>query len=222
MRSETLATLVLLWLAAVSPVEGRVITGLDVLIEQNFAQLKGKRVGVITAQTGVTEERRRVIDVLANAPGVKLVAIFTPEHGLEGSRDDRKIDDGIDQATGVRIYSLYNEGRYRPTAEMLADVDALVFDIHQNGARFLTRNTTLGYTLEAAAKKGIPYYVLDRPNGINGVDVSGPLLDEKYVSFVGYMAGTPVRHGMTSGELATMYNGEKKLGEPGVTCGVGR
>lgn len=212
MRSETLATLVLLWLAAISPVEARVITGLDVLIEHNFAELEGKRVGVITAQTGVTEDRRRVIDVLAAAPGVKLVAIFTPEHGLEGSRQDRKIDDGIDQATGVRIYSLYNEGRYRPTPEMLADVDALVFDIHQNGARFLTRITTLGYTLEAAAKKGIPYYVLDRPNGINGVDVSGPLLDEKYVSFVGYMAGMPVRHGMTSGELATMYNGEKKLG----------
>lgn len=186
-------------------------TGLEVLIEQGFAPLKGKRVGVVTAQTGVTEDRRRIIDVLAQAPGVKLTAIFAPEHGLTGTRQDRDIGDSIDEATGVPVYSLYNEGRYRPTPEMLKDVDALVFDIQQNGARFLTRITTLGYTMEAAAQKGIPYYVLDRPNGINGVDVAGPLLDEKYVSFVGY-ARIPIRHGMTAGELARLYNGEKKLG----------
>jgi uncharacterized protein YbbC (DUF1343 family) len=186
-------------------------TGLEVLIEQGFAPLKGKRVGVVTAQTGVTEDRRRIIDVLAQAPGVKLTAIFAPEHGLTGTRQDRNIGDSVDEATGVPVYSLYNEGRYRPTPEMLKDVDALVFDIQQNGARFLTRITTLGYTMEAAAQKGIPYYVLDRPNGINGVDVAGPLLDEKYVSFVGY-ARIPIRHGMTAGELARLYNGEKKLG----------
>jgi uncharacterized protein YbbC (DUF1343 family) len=186
-------------------------TGLEVLIEQGFAPLKGKRVGVVTAQTGITEDRRRIIDVLAQAPGVKLTAIFAPEHGLTGTRQDRNIGDSVDEATGVPVYSLYNEGRYRPTPEMLKDVDALVFDIQQNGARFLTRITTLGYTMEAAAQKGIPYYVLDRPNGINGVDVAGPLLDEKYVSFVGY-ARIPIRHGMTAGELARLYNGEKKLG----------
>ena len=186
-------------------------TGLEVLIEQGFAPLKGNRVGVVTAQTGITEDRRRIIDVLAQAPGVKLTAIFTPEHGLTGTRQDRNIGDSIDESTGVPVYSLYNEGRYRPTPEMLKDVDALVFDIQQNGARFLTRITTLGYTMEAAAQKGIPYYVLDRPNGINGVDVAGPLLDEKYVSFVGY-ARIPIRHGMTAGELARLYNGEKKLG----------
>jgi len=186
-------------------------TGLEVLIEQGFAPLKGKRVGVVTAQTGITEDRRRIIDVLAQAPGVKLTAIFAPEHGLTGTRQDRNIGDSVDEATGTPVYSLYNEGRYRPTPEMLKDVDALVFDIQQNGARFLTRITTLGYTMEAAAQKGIPYYVLDRPNGINGVDVAGPLLDEKYVSFVGY-ARIPVRHGMTAGELARLYNGEKKLG----------
>ena len=189
----------------------RVKTGLEVLIEQGFAPLKGKRVGVVTAQTGITEDRRRIIDVLARAPGVKLTAILAPEHGLTGTRDDRNIDDSIDEATGVPVYSLYNEGRYRPTPEMLQDVDALVFDIQQNGARFLTRITTLGYTMEAAAQKGIPYYVLDRPNGINGVDVAGPLLDDRYVSFAGY-ARIPVRHGMTAGELALLYNGEKKLG----------
>jgi uncharacterized protein YbbC (DUF1343 family) len=196
---------------AATAVGPRVKTGLEVLIEQDFAPLKGKRVGVITAQTGVTEDRRRLVDVLAQAPGVKLVAIFAPEHGLEGNREDPEVEDRIDRRTGVPIYSLYNEGRYRPTPEMLQDVEALVFDIQQHGARFLTRITTLGYTLEAAALKGIPFYVLDRPNGINGVDVGGPLLDEKYVSFVGYMSGMPIRHGMTAGELARLYNGERKL-----------
>jgi len=205
-------SLAMLWLVAPALLVGRVKTGLEVLIEQKFAPLQGKRVGVITAQTGVTEDRRRIIDVLAQAPGLRLVAIFAPEHGLEGTRDDRKIDDSVDPTTGVPVYSLYNEGRYRPTPEMLRDVDALVFDIQQNGVRFLTRITTLGYTLEAAAQKGIPYYVLDRPNGINGVDFGGPPLDEKYVSFVGYLPGMPIRHGMSAGELAGMYNGEKKLG----------
>src|SRR5574340_909070 len=200
-----------LWLLAASPLAGRVKTGLETLIEQDFAPLRGKRVGVITAHTGVTEDRRRIVDVLAQAPGVKLAAIFAPEHGLEGTSDSG-FGDGVDRATGVPIYSLYNAGRYRPTPEMLKDVDALVYDIQKNGARFLTRITTLGYTLEAAARKGIPYYVLDRPNGINGVDFGGPPLDEKYVSFTGYLPGMPVRHGMTAGELAALYNGEKKLG----------
>ncbi|HKE25291.1 MAG TPA: DUF1343 domain-containing protein [Bryobacteraceae bacterium] len=189
----------------------RVKTGLDVLIAQDFAPLKGKRVGVITAQTGITEDGRRVIDVLMRAPEVKLVAIFSPEHGLEGNREDPNIGDSVDSATGVPVYSLYNAGHYRPTPEMLKDVDVLVYDIQQNGARFLTRITTLGYTMEAAAQKGIPFYVLDRPNGINGLDFEGPLLDDKYISFVGYMR-MPIRHGMTAGELAGMYNGEKHLG----------
>jgi uncharacterized protein YbbC (DUF1343 family) len=190
----------------------RVKTGLDVLIEQNFAPLQGKRVGIITNQTGRTEDGRRIIDVIAHAPGVRLTAIFSPEHGLEGVRQDRNIGDGVDEATGVPVYSLYNEGRYRPTPEMLKNVDVLVYDIEQNGARFLTRITTLGYTMEAAAQNHIPFYVLDRPNGINGVDFGGPRLDAKYVSFVGYLPGLPIRHGMTAGELAQMYNGEKKLG----------
>lgn len=204
-------TVVLLYVTVAWPGAARVKTGLDVLIAQDFAPLKGKRVGVITAGTGVTEDGRRIVDVLAKAPGVKLVAIFAPEHGLESNREDRNLEDSVDQATGIPIYSLYNAGHYRPTPEMLKDVDALIYDIQQNGARFLTRITTLGYAMEAAAQKGIPFYVLDRPNGINGVDFEGPLLDEKYTSFVGYMR-MPVRHGMTAGELAGMYNGEKHLG----------
>jgi uncharacterized protein YbbC (DUF1343 family)/CubicO group peptidase (beta-lactamase class C family) len=209
--SRSLRVALVLLLAGVSA-GARVKTGLDVLMEQNFAPFQGKRVGIITNQTGRTEDGRRIIDVFAHAPNVRLTAIFSPEHGLEGVRQDRNIGDGVDVATGVPVYSLYNEGRYRPTPEMLKDVDVLVYDIHQNGARFLTRITTLGYTMEAAAAKGIPFYVLDRPNGINGVDFGGPRLDPKYVSFVGYLPGLPIRHGMTAGELAQMYNGEKKLG----------
>lgn len=212
MKFKGVVAVLAMALAAAAPAEARVKTGLEVLIDQDFGPLKGLCVGVITAHTGVTEDRRRLIDVLAEAPGVKLTAIFAPEHGLEGTRDDPAIGDSIDRATGVPIYSLYNEGRHRPTPAMLREVDALVYDIAQFGARFLTRLTILGYTLEAAAEKGIPYFVLDRPNGINGVDVGGPPLDERHVSFVGYMAGMPIRHGMTAGELARLYNGERRLG----------
>jgi len=188
----------------------RVKTGLEVLSEDGFAPLRGKRVGLLTAETAITADRRRAIDVLAQAPEVKLVAIFAPEHGLSADRSGQ-IEDGIDRATGVPVYSLYQSDRHHPTAEMLKDVDVFVYDIPQFGARFLTRITLLGYCLEAAAKKGIPFYVLDRPNIINGVDVAGPLLDDKHVSFVGYMR-MPIRHGMTAGELALMINGEMKLG----------
>lgn len=199
-----------LLLAVSLPGLARVKTGLEVLIERNFGPLEGKRVGLITADTAITHDRRRAIDVFAAAPKLKLAAIFTPEHGLSASGEG-SMEDGVDRLTGVRVYSLYHRGRYRPTAQMLQDVEALVYDVPQNGARFLTRITTLGYAMEAAAQKGIPFYVLDRPNGINGVDMAGPLLDEKYLSFVGYMR-MPIRHGMTAGELARMYNGEKKLG----------
>lgn len=188
----------------------QVKTGLDVLVEKNFEPLTGMRVGLLTAETAITLDGRRAIDVLAQAPKVKLVAIFAPEHGLSATRSGQ-IEDGVDEATGVPIHSLYQSGRHRPTPEMMKDVDAFVYDIPQFGARFLTRITLLGYCMEAAAQKGIPFYVLDRPNFINGVDVAGPLLDDKYVSFVGYMR-MPVRHGMTAGELASMYNAEKKLG----------
>ncbi len=188
----------------------RVRTGLELLIDREFAPLRGRRVGLLTADTAVTHDRRRAVDVLAQAPGVKLTAIFAPEHGLAADRSGQ-IEDGADRVTGVPIYSLYRNGRHRPTPEMLRDVDALVYDIPQFGARFLTRITLLGYGIEAAAQKGIPFYVLDRPNFINGADVAGPLLDDRHASLVGYMR-MPIRHGMTAGELALMINGEKKLG----------
>lgn len=194
-----------------SSAQSLVRTGLDVLVEQNFAPLEGKRVGVVTNHTGLTYDRRRIIDVLAQAPKVKLTAIFSPEHGLSGGLEEPNAPSGVDEATGVPVYSLHDREQYRPTPEMLQRVDALVYDVQDVGARFYTYITTLGYMLEAAAKARVPFYVLDRPNPINGVGVEGPLLEAKYFSFVGYMR-MPIRHGMTVGELARMYNGENKLG----------
>ena len=186
---------------------GKVKTGIDVLEAENFAPLEGKRVGLITNHSGLTSDGRRTIDVLAHAPGVKLVALFGPEHGLAGSAaEGAPVGSGRDAATGIPIYSLYGAVE-RPTDEMLKGIDALVFDIQDVGARFYTYITTLGYTLEAAGKKGIEYFVLDRPNPINGREVQGPVLEPGLTSFIGYFA-MPVRHGMTVGELAEMYNRE--------------
>ena len=202
----------ILGFALVMPAHAQVKTGLDVLIDENFQSLAGKRVGLATNQTGISSDDRRNIDVFAHAPGVKLTAIFAFEHGINGTREDNRIDSDVDEATGVPIYSLYNGGVRKPTAAMLKDVDVLVYDKQDNGARFYTSVTSMAYVMEAAAENHLLYYVLDRPNGINGVDIGGPLLDAKHVSFVTYMPGFPVRHGMTMGEMARYFNGEKKLG----------
>jgi uncharacterized protein YbbC (DUF1343 family) len=193
----------------------RVKTGLDVLVEQHFAPLAGKRVGVITNHSAITYDRRHIIDVLASpeakAAGVKLVAIFSPEHGITGTaHDGATVASSRHEATGVPIFSLYQPGSYRPSPDMVKDIDALVFDIQDVGARFFTFTTTMEYTLEAAAKAHVTYYVLDRPNPVNGTAVQGPLLDASHFSFVGNMR-IPARYGMTIGELARMYNGENKL-----------
>ena len=199
-------------MAAAMPVHAaHVKTGLDVLVRDNFAALAGKHIGLITNHSGLTSDGRRNIDVLQQSGKVKIVTIFTPEHGITGLRDDPNISSSVDQATGIPIRSLFDRQNRRMTTDMLKDIDALVYDIQDVGARFYTYITTLGYTLEAAAQAHIPYYVLDRPNPINGIAVEGPPLDEKYVSFVAYLPGFPIRHGMTVGELARLYNGEKKL-----------
>lgn len=190
---------------------GRVLTGIDMLVAERFAPLAGLRVGLITNHTGRDREGRRTIDLLHDAPQVKLKAIFGPEHGFTGTAaEGALVASGKDAATGVRVYSLYS-GTLRPTEKMLEGLDALVFDIQDAGARFYTYITTLGYAMEAAAKKGIPVYVLDRPNPINGLAVEGPILDRDQISFVGYFS-MPVRHGMTVGELAEMFNHENNLG----------
>ena len=185
-------------------------SGLDVMVERDFQPLVGKRVGLITNQTGVDRLGRRNVDLMRRA-GISVAALFSPEHGLAGREDQSEVHDATDTVTGIRIYSLYG-ATPRPTPEMLRGVDALVFDIQDIGARFWTYETTLVYAMEAAAKAGIPFYVLDRPNPIGGTHVEGPLLDAANTSFVGYVPGLPVRHGMTMGELARLVNSEEKIG----------
>ena len=185
-------------------------TGLDVLTAEKFKPFAGKKIGLITNQTGVDREGRRNIDLM-RAAGITIGALFSPEHGFAGALDRPGIDDAVDPATGIKVYSLYGK-TLRPTPEMLQGLDALVFDIQDVGSRFYTFETTMAYSLEAAAKAGIPYYVLDRPNPITGTHVEGPLLDAANKSFVGSFPGLPTRHGMTMGELAKMLNGENNWG----------
>jgi len=187
-------------------------TGLEVLEEENFALLRGKRVALITNHTGVDRDARRGIDLLARAAGIKLVvlvAIFSPEHGIAG-REESKVASTADPATGLPVYSLYGDTR-RPTDEMLRGVDALVFDIQDAGVRFYTYITTMAYAMEEAAKRHIAFYVLDRPNPLGGEAIEGPMLDADRLSFVGYFP-MPVRYAMTLGELAQMFNAENKIG----------
>jgi uncharacterized protein YbbC (DUF1343 family) len=186
----------------------RVLTGADVLAARKFAPLSGKRVGLITNHTGMDAFGRRTIDLLARAPGVKLQAIFSPEHGLSG-QVDKKVPSARDEFTNLPVYSLYGK-TLRPTPRMLKGLDVLVFDVQDAGARFYTYMSTMGYAMEAAAKKGIEFVVLDRPNPISAARLEGPLMDPDLKSFTGYFP-LPVRHGMTLGELAQMFNAEKKM-----------
>jgi uncharacterized protein YbbC (DUF1343 family) len=185
------------------------LTGIDVLEAEKFAPLVGKRVGLITNQTGIDRNRQSTIDLLAHAPGVKLVALFSPEHGIRGTLDER-VSSTTDEATGLPIYSLYGETE-RPTDAMLAGVDALVFDIQDAGVRFYTYITTMGYAMEAAAAHHIAFYVLDRPDPLGGERIEGPMLDRDRTNFVGYFP-MPVRMAMTLGEMAKMFNVGKKIG----------
>lgn len=195
--------------AALARPRSGVKVGVDVLSDRRFAPLYGKRVGLITNHTGLDAAGRRTIDRLARAPGVRLRAIFSPEHGLSGQAD-AKVASGRDAVTSLPVYSLYGETR-RPTPDLLKDLDALVFDVQDAGARFYTYMTTMGYAMEAAAKKGIDFLVLDRPNPITASRVEGPVMDPDLKSFTGYFP-LPVRHGMTLGELALMFNAEHKIG----------
>jgi uncharacterized protein YbbC (DUF1343 family) len=191
------------------PRDAHVVAGIDVLEAQKFAPLAGKRVGLITNQTGIDRNRRSTIDLLAHAPGVKLVALFSPEHGIRGAVDER-VASTTDAVTGLPIYSLYGED-IRPADAMLEGLDALVFDIQDAGVRFYTYITTMGYTLEAAGKHHIAYYVLDRPDPLGGERIEGPMLDRERTNFVAYFP-MPVRMAMTLGEMARMFNTENNLG----------
>ncbi|MFB3812544.1 MAG: exo-beta-N-acetylmuramidase NamZ domain-containing protein [Terriglobales bacterium] len=196
---------------------GQVKTGIDVLAARNFDVLQGaegrkKRIGLLTNHTGVDAQGRRTIDVLAHAPGIELVAIFSPEHGVGGQLDTENIADSKDEATGVPVYSVYGDtdAKRRPPLDVLKSLNAVVYDIHDIGVRFYTYETTLGYLLEAAAKTGTKVIVLDRPNPITGSYVQGPLSDAGRSTFVDYHP-VPLRHGMTIGELAKFYNAERNI-----------
>jgi uncharacterized protein YbbC (DUF1343 family) len=195
--------------AGAPPALTRVQCGVDVLVADGFRPLKGLKVGLVTNHTGVSLEGKSTIDVLFHGSGVTLVKLFSPEHGIRGEID-ASVPDGKDDATGLPIVSLYGKER-KPRAQDLAGLDAVVFDIQDVGARFYTYITTLGLVLEAAAESKIQVFVLDRPNPIGGRVVSGPVRDEEFASFIAYHA-IPVRHGMTAGELALLYNVERKLG----------
>jgi len=192
---------------------GEVRTGIDVLEAHGFDLIQGtagkKKIGLLTNQTGVDSQGRRTIDVLAQAQGVSLNAIFSPEHGVTGSLDTTDIGDSKDPATGVPVYSVYGgtDAARRPSLDVLKTLDAVVVDIQDAGVRFYTYETTLGYFLEGAAKAGIDIIVLDRPNPITGSFVQGPIADPGHESFTNYDS-LPVRHGMTMGELAKMFNSE--------------
>ena len=185
-----------------------VLSGIDVLARDSFAKLKGKRVGLITNHTGVARDGKSTIDLLHTAPGVQLVALFAPEHGIRGVLD-ADVPAERDQKTGLTIHSLYGETR-RPTAAMLAGIDTLVIDLQDIGARFYTYPATTGYVLEEAAKRKIAVMVLDRPNPVNGWQIEGPNQSEPIREFIAYFP-MPVRHGLTLGELARVFNAEKKL-----------
>ena len=208
---------------------GAVKTGIDALEETGFALLRTagaelplsadpnatpekRRLGVLTNQTGVDSAGRRTIDVLAGAPGISLTAIFSPEHGVEGTLDTTAIGDTRDAATNVPVYSVYGgtDAARRPSLEILKSLDLLVIDLQNVGARFYTYETTLGYFLEGAAQAGIPAVVLDRPNPITGAMVQGPVGDAGRETFTNYFP-LPVRHGMTMGELAQLFNAERGI-----------
>jgi uncharacterized protein YbbC (DUF1343 family)/CubicO group peptidase (beta-lactamase class C family) len=183
------------------------LNGVDVLALDGFSKLKGKRIGLITNQTGLLRDHRRNVDAML-AAGVEVTTLFSPEHGIEGKVDDTlTVANTKDARTGIPIWSLYSGANRKPSKAMLENVDMLVFDIQDVGARFYTWASTMKYAMQAAAEAKLPFLVLDRPNPINGVAVEGPILDQDLISFVG-CSRIPLRHGMTLGELARYLNVE--------------
>ncbi|MCY7968233.1 DUF1343 domain-containing protein [Bacillus haynesii] len=190
--------------------KAKVSPGIEVLMNKK-SMLKGKRVGLITNPTGVNSTLTSSIDLLHQAPGIELTALYGPEHGVRGdAQAGDKVDSYIDEKTGLPVYSLYGDTR-KPTPEMLKNVDVLLFDIQDVGTRFYTYIYTMAYAMEAAKENGIPFIVLDRPNPQSGLKVEGPVLDSDYSSFVG-MYPIPLKHGMTAGELAKLFNDEFNIG----------
>jgi len=186
--------------------------GIETFLADVPPALRGKRVGLITNHTGIDRSRAPDIDLIAQHKDLKLVALLAPEHGIRGTAAaGEKIADEIDPKTGVPVYSLYMSEDRGPTPEMLKDVDVLVYDLQEVGGRTWTYVSTMALAMQAAVRKGIPFVVLDRPNPIGGEIVEGALLDLRFKSFVG-MYPIPARHGMTVGELATLFNQKYRIG----------
>lgn len=189
----------------------RVLPGIDVLLQDHLEILRNKRVGLITNPTGITQQGKSTIDVLFAHSEVQLVALFGPEHGVRGTRTAGAfVPSYVDEHTNLPVYSLYGNTR-KPTSTMLNQVDILVFDIQDVGVRPYTYTSTMVYAMQAAAEMDIPFVVLDRPNPMGGIQVEGPVLDERYTSFIG-LYPIPYVHGMTIGELARLFNNEFKIG----------
>ncbi len=187
-----------------------VVVGVEVLVSQGYAMLQGKQVGLITNHTGVDSEGRSTADLLAQAPGVKLVALFSPEHGIRGKESHGEwVGDTLDPRLRLPVYSLYGSVR-KPSPDMLNSIDVLVFDMQDVGTRFYTYLTTMGMAMEAASERGIGFVVLDRPNPVGGDILEGQVLDPRLRHFTAYYE-IPVRHGFTPGELAMWYKEHKRL-----------
>ncbi len=212
MAALTILTTSIVWLEADAksePKKPKVELGVDRLME-NPEILKGKRVGLITNPTGVNAERTSIVDLFDQSDDFELTALYGPEHGVRGdAQAGSTVTSYIDDVTGLPVYSLYGATK-KPTPEMLQDVDVLVFDIQDVGTRYYTYIYTMAYAMEAAAENGIPFVVLDRPNPQGGLRVDGPVLDPNYSSFIG-LYPIPLKHGMTVGELAQLFNTEYKI-----------
>jgi len=196
------------WQPAKTQLQSQVLSGLDVLRAEGFKRMRGRRIGLLTNQTGRARDGVGAIDLLHRAANLQLVALFSPEHGISGILNER-VPSLRHQKTGLMIHSLYGK-RVRPTAKMLAGIDTVVVDLQDIGTRFYTYMTTMAYMLEAAAPQKVAVMVLDRPNPINGLQIEGPRLDPKFIGFTGYFP-MPIRHGMTMGELAQLFNRENEI-----------
>ncbi|MCX6142018.1 MAG: DUF1343 domain-containing protein [Ignavibacteriales bacterium] len=181
--------------------------GAEVLLRSQLNLIRGKRIGVVTNHSALLHDRTHLVDALVSQKDVHVAALFGPEHGIRGQAPDRKgVKDEVDPKTGVPIFSLFGKTT-KPTSRMLTGIDVLLFDIQDVGARFYTYTTTLALSMEAAAEKGIPVVVLDRPNPIGGLHTEGPIREERLKSFVGWLP-FPIIHGLTIGEIASMIAGE--------------
>lgn len=199
-------------MTSTAPAASVVRPGIEVFVADVPASLKGKRVGLITNHSAIDRARNLDIDLIAQHKDLQLVALFAPEHGIRGNAPaGQRIVDEKDPKTGVPVYSLYMSEDRGPSQEMLKDVEVIVYDLQEVGGRTWTYVSTMALSMEAAKRKGIPFVVLDRPNPIGGEIVEGALLDPKFKSFVG-LYPIPARHGMTVGELATLFNQRYGIG----------